>query len=427
MDNTDFYYFHNIKADALLSIIGKTNIDWLCIAGNGFSCCENRNKYRFWPKTAYFPITVLRKGKPWANFDVQRLKLHVVTRGDFKNQLDAFVSVLKSYLPDLTVKDIKIKYVEICTRYPDKHYNAVSDGIKRVEARFFTTIHADGEDRRIKGKTWLTIGKELFVDKNVLNIKTYRFIVNFGLKKRTISELILPKIEVQIYKPKSLEEAKSEAIPIIKSFQKYIGFETESMSNESDYRLIQDGSLFSHNEKLFNCLKENTSIKAVKFPKEVTKDELTHKVACFITPEAKSSQEIMSYFNISRSTLQRVLNKLKPYLEKRGNNAGIYYQIDTNLIEQTNLINKDRVSCVIKHRVNSNTSNKSKSNDSNSSVSITVEKQPTSTKPVQTTTLRSIEITNGLANSALSIGLNGNISTNQKLNIQVLKGGEQNP
>lgn len=364
MDNTDFYYFHNVKADALLSIIGKTNIDWLQVTGNGFSCCENRNKYRFWPKTAYYPITVLRRGKPWANFDVQRLKLHIVTRGDFENQLNTFVSVLNSYLPNLTVKDIKIKYIEICTRYLDRYFNVVGDAIKKVEARFFTTVHADGEDRRIRGKIWLTIGRELYVDKNILNIKTYRFIENFRQKKRTISESILPKIEVQIYKPKSLEEAKNEAVAIIKAFQKHIGFETVSMDRETDYGLIQGVSLLSHNEKLLNCLKENTSIKAVKFPKEVTKDELTHKVACYIIPEAKSSQEIISYAHISRSTLQRVLNKLKPYLEKRGNNAGLYYQIDSNLIEQTNLINKDRDSCLTKYRVNSNTSNKSNGNTS---------------------------------------------------------------
>lgn len=360
--NKDQYYFHNIKADVQFSTTNKTSVGWLQIAGNGFSCCENRNKYRFWPKTTYSPITVLRKGRPWANFDVQRLKLHIVTRGDFENQLKAFVSVLKNHLPDLRVSNTKIKYAEVCTRYLDKYFNAVSDGIRKAEVRFFTTIHADGEDKRIKGKTWLTIGKELFIDKNILNIKTYRFIENFRQRKRIISESILPKIEVQIYKSISFEEAKREAISIIKTFQKYIGFETVSMDREPDYGLIQSGSLLSHNEKLFNCLKENTSVKAVKFPKEITKDELTHKVACFITPEAKSSQEIMNYAHISRSTLQRVLNKLKPYLEKRGTNGtGLYYQIDTFSIEQTQLNNKDKGGCVIKDKGNSNISNKDES------------------------------------------------------------------
>lgn len=358
MNKVDFYYFHNVKADIQFAIVSKANVDWLHIAGSSFSFRENRNKYRFWPKTTYAPLTVLRKGRPWADLDAQRLKLHIVTRGTFESQLNAFVTLLKSYLPDLSVKDTEIKYIEVCTRYADRYFNAVSDGIKKAEARFFTTVHADGEDKRIRGKIWLTIGKELYIGKNILNIKTYRFIENFRQRQRTISESILPKIEVQIYKPRSLDEAKLEAVSVIKSFQKFIGFETESMNNEPDYALIQNTPLFTHNEKLFNCLKENTQVKAVKFPKEITKAELAHRIACYLTPEAKSSQEIMHYAHISRSTLQRVLNKLKPYLEKRGNNAGLYYQIDTNLFEQTQFINKDRIGLLNRDRVNSSPFNR---------------------------------------------------------------------
>lgn len=347
------YYFHNIKVDVQLTTTNKTDIDFLSVADDNFSFCENKNKYRFWPKTVYSPITVLRKGKPWANFDIQRLRVHIVTKGNFENQLNDFVSILKPYFPDLTIRDAKIKYIEICTRYPDKYFDSVGESIKKSEARFFTATHAEGIDRRIEGKTWLIMGRKLFIDKNFLNVKTYRFIENFSQKKRSISELVLPKIEVQIYKPQSLGEAKQEAVSIIKAFQEYIGFEAEKMY-EPEYSLIQNASSLSHNKKLLNFLKDNIAIKAIRFSKEVTKDELTHKIACLITPEAKSSQEIMSYANISRSTLQRVLNKLKPYLEKRGNNAGIYYQIDTNLIEQTNVINKDKDSCITRDRVNSN-------------------------------------------------------------------------
>jgi hypothetical protein len=369
MDSTN-YYFHNIKADAELATSSKANTDWLQITGDGFSVYQNKNKHRYWPKTTYSPLTVLRKGKPWANLDVQRLKLHIVTRGDLEGQLDSFISVLRKYLPDLVVKGVNIKYSEICCRYTDKYFSAVSDGIKKAEARFFTTVHADGEDKRIRNKIWLTIGKELYIGKNILNIKTYRFIENFRQRKRTVSESILPKIEVQIYKPKSLNEAKQEAVSVIKAFQKFIGFETVSMDREPDYASIQNVSLFTHNEKLFNCLKENALVKAVKFPKEITKDELIHRIACFITPEAKSSQEIMHYAHISRSTLQRVLNKLKPYLEKRGSNAGIYYQFDPNLIEQTQFNNKHEDSCL----TNISNSNKSKNRGNVSIIDISAGK-----------------------------------------------------
>lgn len=370
MEN-DAYYFHNVKATILFSYNLKSGFDLLRVKGNGFSFYHNPETGRVWRTSSYFPISVIRNQKPWGHFDIRRQKLHIITRGDFENQLDAFVSVLKPHLPDLTIEDIKIKYIEVCSRYYDQYFKAVSDCIKKAETRFFTTVHADGEDKRIKGKTWLTIGKELFIDKNILNIKTYRFIENFRQRKRTISESILPKIEVQIYKPKSLEEAKQEAVSIIKAFQKYIGFETEPMNNEPDYALIQDASLFTHNEKLFNCLKENISTKAVKYPKEITKDELTHKVACYITPEAKSSQEILSYAHTSRSTLQRVLNKLKPYLEKRGTNGtGLYYQIDTFSIEQTQLNNKDKDSCI----TDISNSNKSKNRGSTPVIDISAGK-----------------------------------------------------
>lgn len=353
----DSYYFHNVKATVSFTVKNWVGFDWLLVSGNEFSVVENSKRYRFWGKTSYLPLIVLRNHRPWAELDVQRKKLHVITRGDFENQLQSFVDLLNSYSPDFSVEETIVKYVEICTRYLDKYFDDVRKHIIEAESRFFTSNKVDSIDKRIKGKTWLTLGRMLFIDKTNLNIKTYRFVNDITTKKRKISETILPKIEIQIYNPVSIENAQKEAIPIIKAFQKHIGFETEKMY-ESEYSWIQDTSSLSHNEKLFNCLKENTSVKAVKFPKEVTKDELTHKIACFITPEAKSGQEIMNYAHISRSTLQRVLNKLKPYLERRGNNAGLYYQFDASLVEPTNLINKGKNTCVIKSRATSNTLNK---------------------------------------------------------------------
>lgn len=363
MEN-DVYYFHNVKATVLFPVKVKEKIDWLAVSGNGFNIVENSKRYRFWGKNSYLPLVVLRNHQPWAELDTQRQKLHIITRGNFDEQLQSFVDLLCQYSPNFSVKDVIIKYVEVCTRHPDKYFDEVRKHIIEAESRFFTTVLEDGEDFRIKGKVWHTRGRSLFIDKNTLNIKTYRFVVPFGGKKRKISETILPKIEVQIYNPKSLEEAKLEAIPLIKAFQKHIGFRTMPML-EPEYSLIPDTSLLSHNQRLLNFFNNDNPIKAVKFPKEITKDETAYKIACFITPEAKSSQEIMEYTGIKRATLQRALKKLEPYLEKRGNKGiGIFYQIDTNLIDQTQYINKVRESLLIKHRVNSNTSNKDKDNTS---------------------------------------------------------------
>jgi hypothetical protein len=113
--------------------------------------------------------------------------------------------------------------------------------------------------------------------------------------------------------------------------------------HEPEYSLIPNTSLLSHNKRLFYYFENSGSVKAIKFPKEITKDELVYKIACFITPEAKSSQEIMEWTGVKRATLQRVFVKLSPYLEKRGSKGiGIYYQIDTTLIDNNLHINKDK-------------------------------------------------------------------------------------
>lgn len=348
--NTDYYYYHNVRATVVLTSKSKANIEWLGKGNNEFTFVRNDKKFRAWGKTLYFPIVVLRNGKPWGDFDFNRLKIHITTRGDFENQLNGFVYLIKTHDPDISILETSIKYVEICTRYSDKYFDDVSNRIKKAEARFFTTDGKFGFDKRVKGKNFITLAASISIDKSILNIKTYRFVENFNERKMKISETILPKIEVQIYNPKNLIEARDEAVPLIKAFQECIGFETSPMI-EPEYHLIQGASSLSHNTRLLRCLKEDFASKVVKFPKEITQDDLAHKIACFITPEAKSSDEIRSHADISKSTLQRALKRLEPYLEKRGHTGiGIYYQIDTNLFEQqpddnkaeTRLFTKDK-------------------------------------------------------------------------------------
>ncbi len=346
----DVYYFHNVKATVLFPVRIKEKIDWLKIAGNGFSLVKNERRFRFWGKNSYLPLMVLMNGKPWGEIDTQRQKLHINTRGNFMEQMCSFADLLRQHSSGFDIGELAIKYVEICTRYQDKHFDEVSKHIIETEKRFFTTPLDDSEDFRIKGKVWHSRGRNLLIDKNILNIKTYRFVTNFRGKNRTISDSILPKIEVQIYNPKSLEEAKQEAVPIIKAFQEHIGFETVTMV-EPEYSLIREAHSLSYNEKLFHFFSNEKSVRAIKFPKNITKNETAYKVACYITPEAKGSQEIMKGLGIKRATLQRALKQLEPYLEKRGSKGlGIYYQIDTELIDKTSHANKDRKSCLTKNK-----------------------------------------------------------------------------
>jgi len=357
MEN-DAYYFHNIKATVLFSFNLPKGFDWLNFKGNGFTCYQNPETGRVWKTSSYFPLSIVRNHKPWAYFDIRRKKLHIVTRGDFEGQLNLFIALLKNYIPKIVLNNIRIKYVEICTRYKDKYFNEVSKLIKKAESRFFTSTKTDSFDKRIKGRTWQTLGRELSIEQVKLNIKTYRFVNEISTKKRTISELILPKIEVQLYKPNNLEEAKQIAVPIIKAFQEHVGFETVSMDSEPDYAKIQYPLSLSHNKKLLSLFNEKAPVIAVKFPKDVTKDNITHEIACFLTPIARTRQEIIKKYNISKSKLSRVLSTLNPYLEKRGNNAiGLFYQIDSDLIETHSDNNKGKLNVLTLHRVNS-TSNK---------------------------------------------------------------------
>src|SRR5690606_33362099 len=96
-------------------------------------------RFRAWKNAFYFPIVVLRNGKPWGSFDLQRLNVHIITRGDFERQVDSFLSILEASIPDVVIKNTAIKYVEICTRYDDVYFDIVARSIKKAEARFFTT------------------------------------------------------------------------------------------------------------------------------------------------------------------------------------------------------------------------------------------------------------------------------------------------
>lgn len=373
------YYFHNVKATVVFSFNPTVDFDWLSIKGEGFSFYHNPNTNRTWRTFSYFPISVARNSKPWGYFDTQRQKLHIITRGDFENQLNSFVALLKNYIPDVILKAVKIKYVEICTRYEDKYFDEVSKLIKKAENRFFTNTKTDSFDKRIKGRTWQTLGRELSIEQIKLNIKTYRFIEEIKTRKRTISESVLPKIEVQLYKPKNLEEAKQIAVPIIKAFQEQVGFETMSMDAEPDYGKIQGTLSLSHNQKLIDLFNENASVIALKFPKIITQDDLTYKIACFLTPIARTRKEIVAKYNINKSKLNRVLSTLKPYLEKRGNNAiGLYYQTDPELIKKHSDNNKGKPNVLTSHKVNS-TSNKG-NRVSSQLKKVTVIKQTSTTK-----------------------------------------------
>jgi len=352
------YYFHNIKATVLFSFKSDPRFDWLQIKGNGFNFSHNPKTNRVWHNSTYSPVSVTRNSKPWGHFDTSRQKLHIITRGDLKGQLSSFADLLKRYVPDLAIKGIEIKYVEICTRYEDKYFNEVSKLIKKAESRFFTSTKTDSFDKRIKGQTWQTLGRELSIKETKLNIKTYRFVNEITSRKRTISESVLPKIEVQIYKPKGLGDAKRLAVPIIKSFQEQIGFETRSMDGESDYSKIQDTLSLSHNQKLLDLFNEK-SVTVIRFPTVITENNLIYKIACFLISEAKTRKEIVAKFSIGKSKLNRVLKALSPFLEKRGNNAiGLYYQIDPELIEQHSDNNKGKGNVLTSHRINSSTSNK---------------------------------------------------------------------
>jgi hypothetical protein len=382
----DSYYFHNIKATAQFSFSLKTGFDLLDISGEGFSFHHNPKTNRVWRTSSYFPLSVTRNSKPWGYFDTQRLKLHIITRGDFDNQLGSFITLLKKHLPDTILRTTKFKYVEVCTRYDDKYFDTVSRFIKKAEGRFFTNTKTDSFDKRIKGQTWLTLGRELSIKQTKLNIKTYRFVEEIKNRKRTISESILPKIEVQIYKPNNLEEAKQIAVPVIKAFQKTIGFNTRSMDPEPDYARIQGTLSLSHNQKLVDMFNKSHLVTTLRFPKTITQDDLTYQIACFLTSIAKTRKEIVTKYNVSKSKLNRVLSTLSPYLEKRGNNAiGLYYQIDPDLIKQHLDNNKGNTNVLTSHRVIS-TSNKGKRASSHGFKKVTVIKRET-----HTTTETSIE------------------------------------
>jgi len=378
MEN-DAYYFHNIKATVQFSFSQKAGLNLLSVKGEGFSFYHNPETGRVWRTSSYFPISVTRNLKPWGHFDIRRQKLHIITRGDFENQLNSFVFLLKKNIPDFLLKTVNIKYVEICTRYEDKFFDKVSGLIKKAEGRFFTNTKTDSFDKRIKGQTWQTLGRELSIEQIKLNIKTYRFVDEISTRKRTISELVLPKIEVQLYEPKNLVEAKQIAVPIIKAFQKHVGFGTASMDKEPDYARVQGTLSLSHNQKLVDLFKENAPVTALRFPKNITQDALTYEIASFLTSIARTRKEIVAECNINKSKLNRVLSTLNPYLEKRGNNAiGLYYQIDPQLINKHLDNNKGKGNVLTSHRVNS-TSNKG-SGVSSQTKKVTVIKQTSTTE-----------------------------------------------
>ena len=152
------------------------------------------------------------------------------------------------------------------------------------------------------------------------------------------------------------------------------------MDGEVDYANIQDALSLSHNQKLIDLFNEDAPIIALRFPRAITENDLIYRVACFLTPKAKTRKEILAKFDINKSKLNRVLSTLSPYLEKRGNNAiGLFYQIDPELIEQHSYNNKGKVDVLIEGKDNSNSNKRNKTSSQTKRVTIIEKEKVTST------------------------------------------------
>lgn len=342
-----YFYLHRVKATLYISRTTPLNAianKLINIASSKFVISQCNRKYsdfktggvRYSPLDIRTPNT---KGelKHWAYLDYVKNIIHVDSKLPEK-RIEQFISFLNDNGIQLLINHINYSYVEICCRHPHHTFNIVMDALNKINERFKvgkTKLQTEGLS---KEEIYSYLVRNIYID-GYCNIKTYKRLDEFKTAKQQFSQKIEPKLEIQIYKPKSLEEAKQRGISVLKAVVSSLNVPTLAMDRKfeiADYTYIPDSSKIGQNRKVASCLNIEKVKTLPNFPDFIIHHKRSRNLVNAIWIEAKRANQICDWLNVSDSTFRRTLKRLGNIIERRGDRkTGYFYGIDTTQINDT--------------------------------------------------------------------------------------------
>lgn len=274
------------------------------------------------PKNGTGPL----QPKHWAFIDYVKSVIHV--DGEYPEQrVQEFIAALKDNGIELTIERSDYKYVEICCRHPHHTFDKVSEALSRLGHRFGVakTIE-DKKKHPLAKEVVLFIVKDIYFD-GYCNLKTYKYIKDFGSSNPSISKEIEPKLEIQINNPKSLEEAQVRGVSILKAITASLGIRTIKMSREfekNEYTEIPNSEKFSPNEKITSFLNEQEMDRLPSLPDAIRKHKNSYRIVNSIFFVPKRVDQLIAELKLSEATIRRTLKKIDYIIEKRGDRKNGY-------------------------------------------------------------------------------------------------------
>ncbi len=342
----EYFYVHRVKVSLFISYTTPLNTlttKLVNLTSPKFIISTCNKIYTNFHDHTYSPLEVkillpkngLENGKlehkHWAYIDYLKNVIHV--DGMYPEQrIQEFINTLKENSIEIVVEHTNYTYVEICCRHPYNKFDEVIKALDKLAKRF------------IVGKTNLKISKlepdeeyshlikNLYID-GYCNIKTYKHVYEYNTANQEIKKDRPPKLEIQLIKPKSLEEAKNRGVAVLKAITSALEIPTIPMDKEfekADYTHIPDSTKISQNEKVTSCLKKQEMKVLPTLPDAITHHPNSLKLFNEIYFEAKPSHLICNRLGISESTFRRTIRRLGNIIEKRGSqNPGYLYGVDT--------------------------------------------------------------------------------------------------
>lgn len=342
----EYFYIHRVKVSLFISYATPLNTltnQLVNLTSPKFTIGTCNKIYTNFHDHTYSPLEVkillpkngLEHGKleykHWAYIDYLKNVIHV--DGMYPEQrIQEFINTLKENSIEIAVEHTNYTYVEICCRHPYNKFDEVTKALDKLAKRF------------IVGKTNLKISKlepdeeyshlikNLYID-GYCNIKTYKYVDEYNTANQKIQQDREPKLEIQLIKPKSLEEAKNRGVAVLKAITSSLEISTIPMDKKfekADYTHIPDSTKISQNEKVTSCLKKQEMKVLPTLPDTIVHHPNSLKLFNEIYFEAKPSHLICNRLGISESTFRRTIRRLGNIIEKRGSQKpGYLYGIDT--------------------------------------------------------------------------------------------------
>ncbi len=272
------------------------------------------------------------------------MEKHFAYIDDIKNRIyfDGFMpfrriedlkKLFKSNNIHVFYSDLVVDYVEICCRYEKDKIEKVNEALSRL-VRYFNTNKTDPMDRMISdGDFYSRLVRNLYDKKHFFNLKNYLYVENFKGEDQEIGDDRLPKLEIQVKKSKSIENALEIGLPIIKSLIDSLNLRTVEMNRDfekNDYQELIGSEKYDHSEKILFHLNSNVERHVLPIlPTSILNDKLGYKLISYLWYKGASLEKICAYLKVSQSTFNRVLRRLGNIVEKRGSvRSGLIYQVD---------------------------------------------------------------------------------------------------